>query len=220
MIWEIEDHKFNINGKDVGGVNISYLFDFKEETTIDDLVLIKNKLYSIFPEDSEVFFDVQNILLYYGEYWHRVSPWYYNNYRFDNWRRIIRDRDNDNKQTRIVFKQFFNDFKLFNGTISEFLAEKRKKTFSIEECDSLSKKLCWYNQYLGNKMWNQGNYIAVSIEGYGNALSDHVQQDKIFNDLKILYNTKGTLKGGNPKKISNSLPTEVKKNFYNYVKEI
>ena len=205
LIWEIEDHKFNINGKDVGGVNIGYLVDFDMQDSIDILTLIKNKLYEIFPTDEEEFIIIQNILLYYGEYWHRISPWYYYNYQFDNWRKIIRDRDHENKHTRNVFKCFFNEFITYKGTIIDFLNEKRKKKINKEECDSLYKKLCWYNQYLSDKMWVQGNYIAISNDVDYNALPDFKSQDKYFNDLKIIYNTKGNLKGGAPNKLSDLL---------------
>ena len=126
LIWKIEDHKFNLDGSDVGSVNIGYLFDLNEINSLGKLHRIKDKLYEVFPIEQDEYISIQNILLYYGEYWHRESPWYYFNYQFDDWRRIIRDRDHENKHTRTVFKTFFHEFIDFNGTIDDFLNKKRK----------------------------------------------------------------------------------------------
>lgn len=210
LIWEIEDHRYNLSGRDVGNVNISYLVNFDKIKTADNLKLIKNKFYEIFPQSQKNYSEVQNILLYFGEYWHRESPYYYYNYRFDNWRRIIRDRDYDNKPTRNVFKQFFTDFIKFKGTIQEFLQSKRDTKILSQDCISLAEKLCWYNHHIGDKMWSQGNYISISINGYYNALPNHITPDKIFKDYKTFYNTKGNLKGGDPKKLSQFLSKETK----------
>lgn len=206
IIWEIEDHKYNLNGRDVGSINVGYLVNFKEITSISKLENIRDKFYEIFPQSQKNHFDIQNILLYYGEYWHRESPYYYHNLRFDNWRRIIRDRDHENKHTRNVFNNFFTDFTKFKGTIAEFFQSKRNSKLLSETCESLDEKLCWYNHNIGNEMWAQGNYIAISIKGNYNALPNHTSSDKIFNDYKTFYNTKGNLKGGNPKKLSQLLP--------------
>lgn len=211
LIWEIEDHKFNLNGRDVGSQNICYLVDLEIEYTVLELKEIKDKLYQIFPEEKDEYLLIQNILLYYGEYWHRVSPWYYFNYKFDNWRRIIRDRDHENKHTRKTFRMFFYDFVNFKGSIEDFLEEKRKNKLSVEDCDTFGKKLCWYNQYISDKMWSEGNYIAISNGVDANALSDYSSFDKVFEDIRIIYNTKGNLRGGNPQKLFKLLPNDIKK---------
>lgn len=210
LLWKIEDHKLNLNGRDVGGINISYLVDLNKEHTLFKLEIIKNKLYEIFPEKQKEYPIVQSILLYYGEYWHRVSPWYYFNNQFDNWRRIIRDRDHSNKHTRDVFKRFFTEFVAFDGNIEEFLEEKRKTVLKKSDCTELHQKLCWYNHYLDDKMWSQGNYLAFSNGTDPNALPDYTNSDKVFSDMCIIYNTKGNLKGGRPKELYNLLPKDIK----------
>ena len=59
-------------------------------------------------------------------------------------------------------------------------------------------------------MWSQGNNIAFS-NGQECSLPDWKNKDKVFDDHYILYNTKGNLKGGNPQKLYDLLPNEVKK---------
>jgi len=211
LIWEIEDHYLNIDGKDVGGVNIGYLVNLNEINSVEELRKIKDKLYEIFPEDKDEYYLIQNILLYYGEYWYRITPWYYFNYKFDNWKRIIRDRDQENKHTRTTFRRFFDDFVNFDRSIEDFLKEKRKNELIVEECNTLDKKLCWYNQYISDKMWTEGNYIAISNGVDANALSDYSSYDKVFKDIRIIYNTKGNLRGGNPQSLFDLLPKEIKK---------
>jgi len=210
LIWEIEDHKLNLNGRDVGSINIGYLVDFEKHDNIDEIKLIKDKFYEMFPIGQKDYLIIQNLLLYYGEYWHRISPGYYFNYQFDNWRRIIRDRDNDNKPTRNAFKRFFTDFLDFNGTINQFLEHNRETKLVAEECNTLFKKLCWYNQFLNNKMWTQGNYIAISNSTDYNALPDDFNKDKVFSEVYIIYNTKGNLRGGDPTKLYDLIPPEIK----------
>jgi len=210
LIWEIEDHKFNINGRDVGSVNIGYMVDLEKIDSIDSLKKIKDKLYEIFPEKDSEYLTVQNILLSYGEYWHRVSPWYYRNYQFDNWKRIIRDRDQENKHTRNVFKSFIDDFVNFEGTLQSFELKLTENRMEKSKCDTLNNRLIWYNQSLLNKMWSQGNFIAISIDGYENALPDSYSNDGIFDEEMIIYNTKGDLRGGSPKSLYDLLSNKQK----------
>jgi hypothetical protein len=202
LFWEIEDHKFNLKGRDVGSVNIGYLIDLNTEYTLEQLEVIKDKLYEIFPEEKESFTEIQNVLLQYGEFWHRVSPWYYFNFQFDNWYKIIRDRDHYNKHTRNVFKRFFDDFTKYEGTLQDFIREKEHSKIEKSDCKELYQKLLWYNEQLHNKMWSQGNYIAISNGIEANALPDYQDYDKVFQSTFIIYNTKGNLKGGSPKELS------------------
>ena len=59
-------------------------------------------------------------------------------------------------------------------------------------------------------MWSQGNFIAISIDGHENALPDSYSNDKIFDEEKIIYNTKGDLRGGAPKSLYVLLSKEQK----------
>jgi hypothetical protein len=214
-IWKIEDHKFNIDGSDVGAINISHLVDFQKEINLKNLEDICSKFYESFPLDKNNYFNIQNILLFYGEYWHRVSPWYYFNNEFNNWKKIIRDRDNYNKPTRSVFSNFFNDFIKFDGNLEQFFAQKKEQKIEASNCNKLYQKLHWYNQYLGDEMWEQGNYIAFSNDKNYNALPDCTTNDKVFSDLMIIYNTRGHLNGGKPKELFELLSEDAKNEMKN-----
>lgn len=200
IIWQIEDHKFNLNGRDVGSTNISYLINDFANTTLDQLRLISVKFFEIFPEDQNEYKIIQNVLLYYGKYWYRVSPYYYSNYRFNNWRRIIRNIGENQEDVRVSFQLFFTDFLEADLSIQEFLADKRINIINKEVASNVESRLLWYNQYLDNNMWLQGNHIAFS-NGTPCSLPDWENNDKIFNDNYIIYNIKGNLQGGSPKEL-------------------
>ncbi len=205
LIWEIEDHKFNLNGKDVGATNISHLIDLNVNITIDELVMVRNKFFALFPKDEKNFPSVQSLLLYYGEYWYRISPYYYFNYEFDNWRRIIRGYTEKNKPLKTYFKDFFKEFCEYGGTLGEFRTDKEEQ-YAIKEIvniHSLSEQLIWYNQQLGDNMWSKGNYIA---------LREWVGNDGIFLSQFKIYNTKGDFKGYNNIELFSLLENSVKSN--------
>jgi uncharacterized protein with ParB-like and HNH nuclease domain len=191
LLWELEDHEFNLNGRDVGGTNISHLIDFKKSISITYITKIINKFKEVFPENCKGFKTVQNILLYHGEYWKRVSPYYYKNLKFDDWRRTIREN---------VFKSFFKEFLLFDSTLEVFLGKRREVKIDKEDANDLRTRLLWYNQILGDEMWSQGNYIAIR---------EWESQDAIFLDIDKLFNTKGNFKGGTPKELYKLLPEEI-----------
>jgi len=201
LIWEIEDHKFNLDGRDVGGVNIGYLIDLEKEYSLLEIRHIKNRLYEIFPLEKKKYLTIQNILLYYGEYWQDVNPWYYRNFEFDNWKRIIRDRDQNNKHTRKTFKRFFDEFILFDGTPSDFLLIKRKTILKKADCETLRQKFCWYNQYLSDNMWSKGNHIALR-EREGN--------DGAFPNEHKFYNIENNFTGNKQVELFDLLPAENK----------
>lgn len=209
LIWEIEDHKFNLNGRDVGSVNISYLINLNEEISIKALENVKNKFYEIFPLNEENYKELQSLLLYYSSYWYQVSPYYYTNMEFDDWRYIIRGINNSRVGEFTAFSEFFNDFLKKNVGLSDFLKKKREKMIDWTKADSFRKKILWYNQHLEETMWSQGNNIAFS-NGQECSLPDWKSKDKVFNDHYILYNTKGNLKGGSPQKLYDLLPKEIR----------
>lgn len=210
LIWEIEDHKFNLNGRDVGGKNISHLIDLNENVSIIQLENLKSKFYEIFPLEEDNMLELQSVLLYYSTYWYRVSPYYYTNYEFDDWRYIIREINDNKTGDRISFSKFFKYFLKFDGNLSVFLDKKREKIIDWRDAHNFREKLIWYNQYIGEKMWSQGNNIAFSNGEYCN-LPNWEKSDKVFDDHFIIYNTKGNLRGGTPTELYTLLPKEVKK---------
>ncbi|MDO6674990.1 DUF262 domain-containing protein [Tenacibaculum sp. 1_MG-2023] len=204
LIWEIEDHEYNLLGRDVGNINITHLIDKSSEITIESLTLIRDKFYELFPVGDKNHNTIKHVLLYYGAFYDRVSPYYYRNYNFSNWRRIIRNLGNEKKDTTYPFKDFWNDFLRFKGTINKFIEKKGTSELKPEDCLSFNDKLLWYSTKLKEKMWSQGTNICLSL-GNPCSLSDWSSKDEIFSNNYIFYNTKGNLKGGTPKKLSNLL---------------
>ncbi len=205
VIWEIEDHKFNIDGRDVGGINITHLVDFDSIMTTPDLTRIRDKFFEIFPITKNNYWLVQNVLLGFGAYWHRESPYYYKNLRFNNWRRIIRGvgYGDDNYGGSVAFTKFFTDFMGFDGSLTDFY-ENQKDRAEISNPGDLREWLQWYANKLNDKMWSQGNSIAIS-EGWRCSLPDWENKDPQFKEEYVLYNTKGNLKGGTPEKLFDKL---------------
>ncbi|GMQ29242.1 DUF262 domain-containing protein [Algoriphagus confluentis] len=203
IIWEIEDHPYNLEGKDVGGTNISHLIDFDNSPELIELRKIKDKFYELFSQEPKDHLVIQNALLFYGEYWHQESPTYYRNLKFDNWRRIIRGYGySDLSSGKTTFKRFFYDFLHSNKSIEDFVKQKTDEA-DLTETSSLRQKLLWYSTQLKTKMWGEGNFIAIS-SGSSFALN-WWEKDSRFQDEFILYNTKGNLKGGSPKRLSEML---------------
>jgi uncharacterized protein with ParB-like and HNH nuclease domain len=197
IIWEIEDHKLNIDGSDVGNVNISHLVDFRQNVTLEYLTKIKEKFYEIFGNNTSIPRTLKNILLHYGEYYDETSPYYYTNLCFSNSRRIIRGIGSFLKNDQNPFKEFFTEFIQYNGALDEFWKFKNRNLIKKEDARTLQEKLLWYSQNIGEKMWEQGDYIAVS-KGAVCSLPFWENQDRTFVDSKIIFNTKGDLRGGTP----------------------
>lgn len=195
LIWAIEDHPLNLDGRDAKAINCSHLIDFDSEPSLLELEIIRSKFYELFPikTDGKVrdvnYKKLINILLFYGEFWERVSPWYCLNHHFGNWKKIIRNIDTKEP----AFKLFFNDFKaktfeaIYTKTILEFDIDK--------ETSSLNEQLKWIATKINEKLWSQGLYIAVEHYNYPNT-------DSIFNNSKEILNTKGNFKGGDPQVLS------------------
>lgn len=204
LIWEIEDHKYNIDGSEVGGTNITHLVDFENIKNLQDLILIKEKFYELFPPSEENYPLLQNILLSFGEYWDIKSPYYYKNLVFHNWRRIIRGLEavENRDGTKAVFKTCFSAFLSYDGSVEDWWEKIKEKATANPK--GLREWLLWYAIRLDKEMWANGNYIAIS-KGSPCALPDWNSKDEHYKSEFILYNTKGNLKGGTPKCLSKKL---------------
>lgn len=125
LIWKIEDHHYNLNGSYLKNKNISHLVDFSSKPSLDEIQKICDRFYLLmsFGEGFEEK-KLVTLLLHYGEFWRRVTPWYYFNFEFNDWRRIIRGADGDGK----AFKDFFNEFLSFESLkpLSQILEQKNK----------------------------------------------------------------------------------------------
>ena len=124
-----------------------------------------------------------------------VRPHHYprENYRFDNWAKIIREHIISPDKQNIAFNEFFKEFLTFNGSIHNFLETKRIDFTEIEKIDDLRTQLIWYAQKLNSKLWSKGNNIA---------LRHWENQDAIFSNQMKIINTQGDFKGYNNIEIS------------------
>ena len=197
LIWEIEDHPFNIAGRDLGAINCSHIIDFNSELTVDELRCIRDNFYNLFPvinqnEINKVNYNkVINILLFYGDFWVRVSPWYCYNFHFGDWKRTIRNKG--------IFMAFFNDYK---GSDLDSLYESKVVVFDIDfETTDFATQIRWYALQLKETLWRKGLYIV----------SSHYKidyNDGYFKNTKMLANTKGDFKGGDPMRLCDMVKTQ------------
>ncbi|SFH38600.1 DUF262 domain-containing protein [Modicisalibacter xianhensis] len=202
LLWSIEDHPLNLDGSDVGGVNITHLLEFDGGLTQDKLRAIRDAFYHCFPLQSNRNKKLQSLLLHYGAYWQRKSPWYYENYQFDNWKAIIRGSPVGGVPQNKIFQHCLMEIMSSGNDVSGLLEVKRNGYEPDVENNDLRSQLLWYNHYLEESMWSQGNFIAI-----GNGGDD--EWDEIFPSKKAFRNTKGDFKGGSPVKLAKILPEEV-----------
>jgi len=195
LIWEIEDHPLNLDGRDAKAINCSHLIDFEKTPNLDELKLIKEKFYELFPVKNDGKVDelnwkqLINILIFYGNFWERQSPWYCWNFFFANWKKIIRNIDTESN----VFKDFFED--LTTKSLEDIYKEKVVIFDADFNTSDFSVHLKWYAAKLENKLWNQGYYIVFEHYKY-------TKNDSYFINTRQLLNTKGDFKGGNPQILS------------------
>ena len=192
-IWELEDHPLNLNGYQVQNQNITHLIDFSIELKLSDIEDITRRFNSLFVKDKPIGSKkLSTILLYYGFYAMQRRPYYYDNWDFSSWRRIVRDIDAKEPK---VFKSFFNDF--HGGNLKELLKTKKKEFLkskedviknsdSVIECDTLIDCLRFYG-LVANDLWTKGRSIAeLEYSPYANLTS---------YESRALFNTKGDFRG-------------------------
>lgn len=195
VIWEIEDHPFNLEGYGFKNINSSHIINFESQPTLEDLYQIKARFYKLFPVDNnkvnlENANTIRNLLLWYGAYWQKKWASYYWKYDFGDWKRIVRDMDTEN----LVFNSFFNDFKDRKSLlelVSEITKEPEYKTNTDDELEAFK----WYAYKLKNNMWKQGRYIAINHY-------NHPEMDKYFPSFREMVNIKGNFNGGTPQVLS------------------
>ena len=202
-IWKIEDHRLNINGYQVENVNSSHLVDYITLSKTKVLDSIYNKFITLFPlnqRDADYDDKINDLLMFYGFYGNRRSPYYYFNYDFGSWRRIVRDLDSVDQS----FKNFFNDY---NGSNIDELLVSKKEDFIISmrqsitdgekriECNNLQDTIKFYMLLCPN-IWKNGHYIAyeewVTPKKHLTTF-EKIDDRNVAN--KTLYNTKGNFRG-------------------------
>lgn len=200
VIWKIEDHPLNLDGSEVGATNLTHLIDLiRDDTCLSKMQHVRDTFYGLF--DSEKILreksddnakKVAAALLYFGAFWHQVSPWTYQNYHLGDWRRTIRGQGN--KETRVtgnrtVFRRFFEEFLQAGQTLDEFL-EQKKGSMPVDPTNErdLRNALIWYSERIGKRLFAEGMYIA-------NRINIENEVDAYFPNIRTLSNTHGTFKG-------------------------
>jgi hypothetical protein len=191
VIWQIEDHPLNLNGRGLGAVNSSHLIDYAQKPSLDYLKKVSEKFYSIFPVDnlgklvgnSAAENVLTNTLLYYDHFWRRKAPWYYENYSFGEWPRVIRDKDGP------AFRQFFCDLVASDLQLADICEQKRAKYLADETIDfnTTTREIMflWYATNLGERLWQNGSFLA---------LDNRDGADRHFPNLPPLKNTPGNIR--------------------------
>jgi len=202
-LWELEDHPYNLDGSDVGLTNSSHLIEYTENLTLEKLTAVKNTFYICFPapraKDKANFPVIQSLLLHYGDFWHKKSPHYYENYQFNDWRNIIRSRSLPGESE---FNQFFEELVESCWTAEKLLEEKRK-LYVVEKGYYLREQLLWYSHYLQERMWAQGGFIARCH------FYTPYDVDKIFGLEMPFYNTRKNFVGHSYRELASLLPDEI-----------
>lgn len=186
IIWEIEDHPYNLDGSDVGMTNISHLVDFSANPSFEALSRIKSAFYECFPgNDLKANSDfplIQSVLLNYGDFFRRVSPWYYSNFIFTEWKRNIRPLVGGKRNAE--FRLFLDELINSGLSVVDFLESKRNCEPS-KAISNIREQLLWYNFHLKEKMWAKGGHIALYNDYEGDFF------DAEFFGSPAFYNTNG-----------------------------
>ncbi|EKT4502307.1 DUF262 domain-containing protein [Flavobacterium psychrophilum] len=195
LIWEIEDHPINLNGRNLKNQNSSHLVDFNDGLNLEELKLVKNKFYELFPFDDiekegyKFSKNLQPLLLHYGKFHHKVKPNYLDNYDFNNWRRIVRNADGE------AFKNFFETFKKSTAKLRELLDIKEKEFCNnnndiLKKVQDLYSQLIIYSIILKQEAWKKGGRMAIK---------NWESQDGLFDNTANIYNLQSNFISQNEK---------------------
>lgn len=186
LIWEIEDHPWNLDGSDVGNINISHLLSFDEQLTFEYLQKVKNSFSSLFQSDTHI---LKTILLHYGDFWEDKSI-YYKRYYFSNWKRNIRKPEFKKLISEIVDKtaeQHLEDLgsQFLEGNKNDIL----NAVFVLPE-KPWPTKLIYYSLLIPySELWQKGERVIIAYDA---------ESSRLFKDEnQIIYNSKGTFHSDN-----------------------
>ena len=194
VMWKIEDHPLNAKGgRGLGNRNITHLVELTPSiATLPHLEKVCDVFYDLFPPDegpaTERKKKIASVLLYYGPFWHRVSPWYYENYELGDWPRTIRGRGSNEQggAGSTVFRRFFDEFLAAANTVEEFAASKEgSEPVDPKSEQDLRKALIWYYERAGIGFLRRGMHVAKTYE----------EHDAHFPALNVLWNTQGDFRG-------------------------
>ena len=189
VIWEIEDHKFNLSGNGLGGTNLTHLVELSLTTSLRDLRRVRDKFFELLPPDSEResanYLALRNALLHYGPYYQRESPNYLSNYNCGDWRRTVRGRGDEERQKPLrqrAFRCLFDAFLTEDLSLEEFIAKQFPTPLDQNAAQALHQRVLWYSQQLGTGLWRYGPYIFHT---------DWDGDDPKFPGYPVLYNSWG-----------------------------
>jgi len=197
LIWELEAHPINLNGRDVRNINSSHLIDYRSVPPLETLQSIRDKFYELFPVNdigkytSENYQFVLHSLITYGKCWQPKTTNDYTNLDFSNERRVVRDIDSGKDR---CFYYFFRDYLKYD-LLESLQSDNANEVIYNRETGDLSEVIRWYNSQLKEKMWSSGFYIAVGGGGY-------LDTDIYFSNFKQLVNIKRDFRSGTPKILS------------------
>lgn len=195
VIWKIEDHPLNQNGRGLDAVNLTHLVNLEGQVSLQQLEAIRDAFYDLFPlgetASETTRKKVASVLLYYGPYWNLVSPWYLENHDLGDWRRTIRGKGSEERSGGglPVFRVFFEEFLQAKQSLDDFASMKKGSEPVNPETDKdLRKALIWYSEKLGPRFLREGMHVEIKT-------SEWWAHDVHFPDLCVLWNTNGNFRG-------------------------
>jgi len=203
LIWEIEDHPLNIDGSDVGAVNITHLIVLNDQVDDDLLIKIRDTFKRCFPTKSGSK-ALSSLLLYYGAYARTTTPKSYDSYSFSDWKYIIRGIGSSSRRNNTTFNDCFDDLMKKDGSVEDLLEQTRKEFVPDIQATNFNEQVKWYNYYLHENMWQVGNKIVLA-RSWGGQDRDLVFKNQLpFYNLDTDFRSSATL-------LSNLLPGDVKR---------
>jgi len=190
IIWEIEDHPLNIDGSEVGNINITHLINLESQPSLDELKKTKDAFNKLFPNGSKKGDELlKTILLFFGDFW---KDWSYNGvkrYDFSDWKRNIRKKGFENLITDLTIKQ---PEQCLQDLRKKFLIDNKDEIinshFVLSGGKLLRIKLIYYSLFLTpDELWQKGEVIIIYND---------VTSSRLFADEdQIIYNIKQDFRG-------------------------
>jgi len=187
LIWQIEDHPLNLDGSDVGNINITHLVDLNDSITTQKLEEIRDAFEGLFPNGSKFPSDsatLNTVLLHYGDFYRSKSYSNGSKYDFADWKRNIRKNEFKKLIEVLVEKPILEHLDNLNWEFTthhqqEIIDSQMALTVGL----NIRDKLIFYSLLLKSEgVWQCGNII---IE-YG-----QVNSSRLFKDEeKYIYNLK------------------------------
>lgn len=183
VIWQIEDHPLNLDGSDVGNLNITHLIDLNDSTTIEKLTGVRDSFFELFPNGTKSGSSIlKTILLFYGDFFTTKNYSNGHKYDFSDWKRNI--RKSDFKQLlQILTKKSLQDH--LDDLQRDFLKGKsdeiNKSQIALPAGYTIREKLIFYSLLLNpDELWKYGSIIIKYSQ---------IASSRLFKDEeKLIYN--------------------------------